>query len=161
MTRQRIQGGLHGGEGAESIHAWLRPIAGHVVVDQGPCIGFGVSMGRIVLGQVDHSPQRAGNRHGVFDVQGEPTPAMIILSWLPDVAESINSDNLLYQVWSVDMIVGRGQGRGLRVVANYTEVGPVESDSDLVQVLGVNRILDFAEHLNTICSGARELPAEP
>lgn len=99
-------------------------------------------------------------RHGVFDVQGEPTPAMIILTWLQDVAPSVNSDNFLYQVWSVDMIVGRGEGRGLRMVANYTEVGPVESDADLVQVLGVNRILDFAEHLNAICTGARELPAE-
>jgi hypothetical protein len=99
-------------------------------------------------------------RHGVFDVQDEPVHAMVILTWLAESAESVNSDNFLYQVYSVDLIVSRGDGRGLRMVANYTEVGPVESNADLVQVLGVNRILDFAEHLNDICTGTRELPAE-
>jgi len=99
-------------------------------------------------------------RHGVFDVQGEPTHAMVILTWLGEVAESTNSDNFLYQVYSVDMIIENGDGKGLRMVANYTEVGPVDSDADLVQVLGVNRILDFAEHLNTICTGGRDLPDE-
>ncbi len=99
-------------------------------------------------------------RHGVFDVQGEPVHAMVILTWLEDEVESTNSDNFLYQVYSVDMIVENGDGSGLRVVANYTEVGPVESDSELVQVLGVNRILDFAERLNFICTGGVDLPGE-
>ena len=99
-------------------------------------------------------------RHGEWEVQGEPLQGMVILTWMAESAQSINSDNWLHQVYSVDMILARGEGRGLRVVANYTEVGPAASDSELVQVLGINRILDFSDHLNAICRGDRELPAE-
>jgi hypothetical protein len=101
-------------------------------------------------------------RHGEFEVQGEPTSAMVILTWMAESVDSTGADdNQLLQVYSIDMIVGRGDGLGLRIVANYTEVGgAVDSGSELVQSLGVARILDFAEHLDGICTGARELPLE-
>ena len=100
------------------------------------------------------------SRHGIFDVQGEPTPGMVILTWMAESVDSVNSENQLFQVYSVDMIIGQGEGRSLRIVANYTEVGPLASDNELVQALGVNRILNFAEHLTNICTGVRELPPE-
>ena len=99
-------------------------------------------------------------RHGRFDVQDEPTEAMVILTWMSEAVDSTNSDNQLFQVYSVDMIVSQGAGQGMRLVANYTEVGPLDSDNELVQALGVNRILNFAERLNGICTGEAEVPAE-
>ena len=73
MTSQRIEGGLHRRERAEPVDTGLGPITGHVVVDQGPRVGFSFGVGGIVLRQVDHRQQRVGDRHGVFDVVAAQT----------------------------------------------------------------------------------------
>ena len=68
MTGQGVQGGLHRGEGAEAVHPGLGPVAGHVIVDQCPGLGFRVTPVGGILRQIDDLAQVMGHGNGVFDV---------------------------------------------------------------------------------------------
>lgn len=98
-------------------------------------------------------------RHGVFDVQGEPTPATLVLTWLPERGGDGSSS--LEQSWSVDVYLHRGDERTLRLVAVWNEVISIlGDDTTIIKSSSINRMLRFAERLSGICQGQVTLPQE-
>lgn len=94
-------------------------------------------------------------RHGLFDVQGEPTHAFLILSWAPAVATSDGGNTSMLQSWGIEANLERPGGKTLRVFANWVELEStfVDSDSPVVKTGAVNKAQDSAERLSGICTG--------
>ena len=93
-------------------------------------------------------------RHGVYEVQGVDTPAMIILTWLPQRAEGEDGTNSMEQSYSIELDIQRPGGSTLRLMASWIQVeGIFDHDSDVVKVTGVNKNLDSSRRLVDICAG--------
>jgi hypothetical protein len=101
-------------------------------------------------------------RHGVYEVQGEPTEAFLILTWMPQRAESEGGGNSMEQSYSLELDIARPGGKTLRLMASWLQIeGLFDHDSDTVKVVGVNKNLDSSARLVEICEGSRELDPEP
>ncbi len=101
-------------------------------------------------------------RHGSFVVQDEDTSAFLVLSWIPERAESDGGANSMEQNFSIDVNLQREKGRTLRVFANWTEVHSpwFDSDSAIVLSSAVNKSQKSAERLGEICAGEEQIPPE-
>lgn len=101
-------------------------------------------------------------RHGVYDLDGESTPVMAILTWVSDETYDDKGENGLRQSYSIEVNYARGD-RTLRVFAAWAE--PVSSlfsaDDAFVLNYAVNTSQDAAERLSKICAGEVEIPPEP
>ncbi len=101
-------------------------------------------------------------RHGEFEVQGEPTEALLILTWMPQRAESDNGNNSMEQSYSLEIDVARPGDKTLRLMASWLQVeGIFDHDSDTVKVVGVNKNLNSSARLVEICDGSYDLDPEP
>ncbi len=100
-------------------------------------------------------------RHGVYEVQGEPTEAFLILTWMPQRTESENGSNSMEQSYSLELDLARPGGKTLRLMASWLQIeGLFDHDSDTVKVVGVNKNLDSSARLVEICAGDVELDPE-
>jgi hypothetical protein len=102
-------------------------------------------------------------RHGRFDVQGEETPVLLLLTWLPERADGEGGTNSIEQVYGVDVLLEREPGHALRLVASWTDVRSPwlsEDDPSLLISTSVRRIQRFADRLTEICREEVELPLE-
>ncbi len=101
-------------------------------------------------------------RHGTFEVQGEPTEAVLIETFLPERAEGDGGNNSFEQSYSVEVNVQRPSGTTLRMLANWVQIESlfVDSDSALVAASAVNKAQDAAARLSQICAGELDVPAE-
>jgi hypothetical protein len=101
-------------------------------------------------------------RHGVYEVQGEPTEAFMILTWMPERAESEGGGNSMEQSYSLELDIARPGGKTLRLMASWLQIeGLFDHDSDTVKVVGVNKNLDSSARLVEICEGSYDLEPEP
>ena len=100
-------------------------------------------------------------RHGIFDVQGEPTPVWMIASWLEEPASGQGGANTFQQSYSIEVTYGTGD-TSLRIFANWSYVESVIAgpDSALWSTGAVNKSRDAAERLSSICAGDIEVPTE-
>ncbi len=100
-------------------------------------------------------------RHGLYDVQGEETPAFLILTWMPVRAEGEDGTNSLEQSYSLELDISRPGGKTLRLMASWIQIeGIFDHDSDVVKVTGVNKNLDSSARLVDICAGTEVLDPE-
>jgi hypothetical protein len=101
-------------------------------------------------------------RHGVYTVQDEQVPVMMILSWLPEPVDSTSgSDTTFHQSYSIEVNYGIAD-RTLRIFAvwTYVESSILGQDSSLWSIGAVNKSRDAAVRLSEICAGDIEVPAE-
>ncbi len=101
-------------------------------------------------------------RHGIYEVQGEQVPVMMILSWLPEPVDSISgSETTFEQSYSIELNYGMGE-KTLRIFAvwTYVESSILGQDSSLWSIGAVNKSRDAAQRLSGICAGDIEVPAE-
>ena len=103
-------------------------------------------------------------RHGIYEVQGEPTPVWMILSVLLEPATGEGGTNTFEQSYSIEVNYARGD-RTLRIFAAWTFVdsslagfGP---DAPIWSTGGVNKSRAAAQRLSDICEGTIEIPDEP
>ncbi len=103
-------------------------------------------------------------RHGIYDVDGELTPVVTILTFAVDETYSPNGENGLRQSYSIELNVQRPDNKTLRVLAVWAE--PISAlfdsaDSPLALNYAVNKSLDASDRMTDVCTGAVEVPAEP
>jgi hypothetical protein len=100
-------------------------------------------------------------RHGRFAVQGEPTEALLILSFLPRPSTEVR-DSAIVQSWSIEMDLARAGGRTLRVFGAWSQLESpfLAADSAMVLTTGVNEAQQTAERMSSICAGELEIPPE-
>ena len=101
-------------------------------------------------------------RHGIYDIQGVPTEAMLIETFLPERAEGKNGTNSMEQSYSVEINIARPGGKTLRMLANWVQLESplVASDSPAVLATAVNKAQDAATRLSKICAGDIEIDSE-
>lgn len=99
-------------------------------------------------------------RHGIYEVQGEPTVATLIVTAIPRRAESTDASTLA-QSYSVEIDMDR-DGRTFRMLAAWSELDSplMAPDSALALSSAVNKISKTAERMTAICQGDIEIPAE-
>lgn len=103
-------------------------------------------------------------RHGIYDVDGEPTPVVTIMTFSVDETYSANGENGLRQSYSIELNVQRPDNKTLRVLAVWAE--PISilfdtADSPLALNYAVNKSLDASDRMTAVCTGAAEVPPEP
>jgi hypothetical protein len=100
-------------------------------------------------------------RHGTYDVQGEPTEALLILGYFPHSAEAESGD-VLNQSWSIEVNLDRPGRRTLRVFGTWSELQSALLPPDSVYVLttAVNEAQDTSERMSRICAGELDIPPE-
>ena len=101
-------------------------------------------------------------RHGVYEVQGEQIPVMMILSWLPDPIDSTSGSQTSFeQSYSIEVNYGIGD-KTLRIFAIWTYVNSsiLGDDSSIWSIGAVNKSRDAAQRLSGICGGDIEVPEE-
>jgi hypothetical protein len=100
-------------------------------------------------------------RHGIYEVQGEDRVATLIVTSIPERAESTDNSTIA-QSYSVEVDLDR-DGRTFRMLAIWTELdSPImDPDSPLILSSAVNQIRRSAEHMTAICQGEIEIPPEP
>lgn len=98
-------------------------------------------------------------RHGVYEVQGEEMEAFMVLTWMPERAESEGGDNSMEQSYSLELDLARPGGKTLRLMASWLQIESLVPD-DMIQVIGVNKNLDSSARLADICNGDLELDPE-
>ncbi|MBJ94629.1 MAG: hypothetical protein CMP23_09155 [Rickettsiales bacterium] len=101
-------------------------------------------------------------RHGLYQVQDQQLPVMMILSWLPSpVDSSSGSPTRFEQSYSIEVNYGLGD-RTLRIFAVWTYVDSsfLGEDSSLWSIGAVNKSRDAAQRLSDICAGEIAVPAE-
>ena len=100
-------------------------------------------------------------RHGVYEIQGEEVEAFMILTWMPQRAETETGGNSMEQSYSLELDIARPNGKTLRLMASWLQIeGIFDHDSDTVKVVGVNKNLDSSARLVEICEGSVELDPE-
>lgn len=97
-------------------------------------------------------------RHGTFDVQGEPTEALLILTFLPEAAYGEGGTNSMQQSYSIEVNVARGN-ETLRLLATWVHIDSILNDG-AVATAGVNESQSAAERMSAICAGDIDIPAE-
>lgn len=99
-------------------------------------------------------------RHGVFQVQGEDMVALLIVTSIPERAESTDQTTLA-QSYSVEVNLSR-EGRTFRMLAEWSELDSplMAPDSPLALSSAVNKIRKSAERMTGICQGDIDIPAE-
>ncbi len=113
------------------------------------------------LGITMDFPMLINMRHGVYDVQGEPMEALLILSWMPERAVADNDRDSIEQSYSIELDLQRPGDKTLRLMASWLQIeGTFGHDSDVVKVMGVNKNLDGSQRLVEICDGSYELDPE-
>ncbi len=123
------------------------------MVDPAPLLGVDVPAYEMFL----------DTRHGIYDVDGEPTPVVTILTFAVDETYSPNGENGLRQSYSIELNVARPGDRTLRMLAVWAE--PISAlfenaDSPLALNYAVNKSLDASDRMTDVCTGAAEIPAE-
>lgn len=98
-------------------------------------------------------------RHGIFEVQGEPTDAFLILTWLPERAASEGGDNSMEQSYSLELDVSRPDGQTMRLMSSWTQIESTLPDN-VITVVGINKNLNSSARLADICAGEEDLPTE-
>lgn len=100
-------------------------------------------------------------RHGTFDVQGEPTDAVLVLSFWPHAADA-GGGNSIVQAWAIEVDLARPGGKTLRVFGAWSQLESslIEADSALVLTTGVNEAQGTAERMSGICAGEIDIPPE-
>ncbi len=100
-------------------------------------------------------------RHGVYTVQGEDMEAFMILSWMPQRAESEGGGNTMEQSYSLELDLARPGGKTLRLMSSWLQIeGTFDHDSDTIKVVGVNKNLNSSARLVEICDGSYQLDPE-
>lgn len=102
-------------------------------------------------------------RHGIYDVDGVPTPVVTILTFAVDETYSPNGENGLRQSYSIELNVARPDNKTLRMLAVWAE--PISAlfdnaDSPLALNYAVNKSLDASDRMTQVCTGEAEIPAE-
>lgn len=99
-------------------------------------------------------------RHGVYQVQGEDTVALLIVTSIPARAESTDQTTLA-QSYSVEVNLSR-EGRTFRMLAEWSELDSplMAPDSPLALSSAVNKIRKSAERMTGICQGDIDIPDE-
>ena len=101
-------------------------------------------------------------RHGIYQIQEEQIPVMMILSWLPESVDSTSGSATTFeQSYSIEVNYGIGD-KTLRIFAVWTYVDSsiLNQDSSIWSIGAVNKSRDAAVRLSEICEGEIEVPAE-
>lgn len=101
-------------------------------------------------------------RHGYFDIDGEMTPVLAILTFTVDESYGPNGENGLRQSYSIELNVARPDDKTLRMLAVWAE--PVSNiadpDDPFVLNYAVNTSLAASDRMTEVCTGAVEIPPE-
>ncbi len=101
-------------------------------------------------------------RHGFYDIDGELTPVLTILTFTVDESYGPTGANGLRQSYSIELNVARPDGKTLRMLAVWAE--PVseilEPGSAAVLNYAVNKSLAASDRMTEVCTGAVTIPAE-
>jgi len=101
-------------------------------------------------------------RHGIYQVQEEQIPVLMILSWLPEPVDSTSGSATTFeQSYSIEVNYGIGD-KTLRIFAVWTYVDSsiLNQESSIWSIGAVNKSRDAAVRLSEICEGEIEVPAE-
>jgi hypothetical protein len=101
-------------------------------------------------------------RHGVYDIDGEPTPAFAIITFIREGVSGPEKKNHLHQSYSIEINVTQSNGTTLRMLAVWAEPeGPgISPDGALVLNYAVNKSKKSSERMSGLCDGSLELPPE-
>lgn len=102
-------------------------------------------------------------RHGIYDINGVPTPVVTILTFAVDETYSPNGENGLRQSYSIELNVERPDNKTLRMLAVWAE--PIsalfeDADAPLALNYAVNKSLDASDRMTAVCTGEASIPAE-
>ncbi len=101
-------------------------------------------------------------RHGWYEIDGEPTPVLAIMTFTTDETYGPNGDNGLRQSYSIELNVARPDDKTLRMLAVWAE--PVsdiaDPDDPFVLNYAVNTSLSASNRMTEVCTGAAEIPPE-
>jgi hypothetical protein len=100
-------------------------------------------------------------RHGTFDVQGEPVPALLALGYVPE--PSTGSDGTtLQQNYGVEISLRRAGEDTFRVFAVWTRIDSslIGPDSPIWATNAVNTTRKSAQRMSDLCTGDDTIPAE-
>ncbi len=101
-------------------------------------------------------------RHGIFEIQGEPTEAFLGIGFVPGPKDG-ETGTVMLQQYNVQAVIPRsGNMEALRLFALWLQVDSprVPETSPSRSTTSVNKAKQTAERLNEICNGEVDLPAE-
>jgi anaerobic selenocysteine-containing dehydrogenase len=101
-------------------------------------------------------------RHGTFEVGDEQLQAFAILSYQIEALANVSGEGNLYQTYALELDVERPGGLTLRLMAVWSEVdgAGLSSDSAITLNFAVNKSLDSAERISSICAGDIDIEGE-
>ncbi len=101
-------------------------------------------------------------RHGIYEIDGELTPVLSIMTFTVDETYGPNGDNGLRQSYSIEINVARPDDKTLRMLAVWAEPISTIADPDDPFVLNyaVNTSLKASDRMTEVCTGAVEVPDE-
>ena len=101
-------------------------------------------------------------RHGIYDIDGTPTPVLTILTFTVDASFGESGENGLRQSFSIELNVAQENGKTLRMLAVWAEPVSDIADPDDAFVLNyaVNTSLRASERMTEVCTGAVTVPPE-
>lgn len=104
-------------------------------------------------------------RHGVFDIDGEPTGVLAIKTYNREAAWGSAGNAALLQSFSIELNIARPGDKTLRMLAVWAEPwessGAIQPDSAFALNFAVNKSLDSSDRISAICAGEIEVPPEP
>ena len=101
-------------------------------------------------------------RHGVYDVNGEETAVLAIVTYNIEAAWGQAENNALLQSYSVEINIERGKNKTLRMLAVWSEPkgGGVDPDSALALNFAVNKAGKASDRMSDICAGEIDIAKE-
>ncbi len=116
----------------------------------------------VLTANMDWYPMNLDLRHGVVDLDGEPTAVLAIVTYNVAAAWGSAGNNALLQSYSVEVNVARGKRKTLRMLAVWSEPkgGGIEPDSALALSFAVKKAGDASDRMSAICAGELEIGPE-
>lgn len=116
----------------------------------------------ILTADIEAYPMHLDLRHGEFEIDGEPTGVLSILTWTEAAAWGSSGDNALLQSYSIEINVQRPDDKTLRMLAVWAEPkgGGIEPDSAFALNYAVNKSQDASDRLSAVCAGEEDVPDE-
>jgi hypothetical protein len=118
---------------------------------------------RVFTSNIEAYPMALDLRHGIFDIDGEPTGVLAILTYDKEAAWGGSQNAALLQSYSLELNIQRANGNTVRMLTVWAEPydgsGIIAPGSAAALVYAVNKSLASSESISSICSGDLEIEA--
>lgn len=116
----------------------------------------------VLTANMDPYPMNLDMRHGVFEIDGEETAVLAIVTYNIGAAWGSAGNNALLQGFSIELNVERKKNETLRMLAVWSEPkgGGVDPDSALALSFAVKKAGKASDRMSDICAGEISIPKE-